>query len=605
MQSCDPPPQPPTEVTNDSESPQNIEETKIEIRRVSREESNRKYHPNRSYVIFKYTKTDTKYLHSIIKHNTWYWQDENQTCSVYHFADDNTAQEFMKEFDKNKVSSNFIILSGKEIDSDDMKEVPADEEGWTKVLKTERRPKPATNENPAAPTNSTNENPAKQQNTEQSSDNVIKIHNHLIKSGNPLYLKSVCTQHKITLPARQFYSHKLKLTTLEFADKKSALTFMEKIPTALFGDKASYELYTPKRQGQTPRDTTQDWNAVIRGVDPEIDIQDFEKEMKEHGIQFRKMNRIVTPNGDKTHMIRVFFEDENSTKQAIFNGITILGRRFKVEPPRVDARHLPCRNCGQYGHTANICKNSSVCFKCGGRPGSCTHPPYANIMFCATCRSNDHFTGQIRCRLYPRSSPAPDQARQLPLIKQNTTSPPRPSTVNFPAISQSVWTKNPLTDKPTAESNTTLSGDTENKTKEQADTNKTESLVEKLTQKLEKLEDVLSKVMKFTTTMMETYIDSKITTVLNQMIKFTTTIVHNATTPSQRQIVTNTANSTAKQIWVKRVQVVPLKNSIEIMVSDMREGLSRDFEQIINETINNPTQSPTTKESDPGTSITS
>ena len=46
-------------------------------------------------------------------------------------------------------------------------------------------------------------------------------------------------------------------------------------------------------------------------------------------------------------------------------------------------------------------------------------------------------------------------------------------------------------------------------------------------------------------------------------------------------------------------------NSIEIMVSDMREGLSRDFEQIINETVNNPTESPTTKETDPGTSITS
>ena len=198
-----------------------------------------------------------------------------------------------------------------------MKEVPGDEEGWTKVLKTERRPIPATNEDLATQSYTTNENPEKQQQTEQSSDNVINIHNHLTKSGNPLYLKSICTQHKITFPARQFYSHKLKLTTLEFADKKSALSFIEKIPTDLFGDKASYELYTPKRPGQAPRDTTQDWNPVIRGVDPEIDIQDFENEMKEHGIQFRKMNRIVTPNGDKTHMIRVSFEDENSTKQAI------------------------------------------------------------------------------------------------------------------------------------------------------------------------------------------------------------------------------------------------------------------------------------------------
>ena len=109
--------------------------------------------------------------------------------------------------------------------------------------------------------------------------------------------------------------------------------------------------------------------------------------------------------------------------------------------------------------------------------------------------------------------------------------------------------------------------------------------------------------MKFTTTTMGTYIDSKITAVLNQVIKFTTIIIHNATILLQRQIVKTSASNTAQQIWGKRVQVVPLKNSIETMVSDMRDSLRRDFDQIINETLNNPTQSETNEEIDAETRI--
>lgn len=152
-------------------------------------------------------------------------------------------------------------------------------------------------------------------------------------------------------------------------------------------------------------------------------------------------------------MIRIYFGDEDSAKTTIFNGVTILGRRYRVEPPRLGARHLPRRRCAQYGNSNADCKNQAICFKCGNHPGKCTHPPTANIMYCATCRNNDHYTGQIRFRLYPRSSPPPETQRPMPLIHQNVVSPPRPSTTNFPALNQCVWNKNPITNKQTKPTN--------------------------------------------------------------------------------------------------------------------------------------------------------
>ena len=70
-------------------------------------------------------------------------------------------------------------------------------------------------------------------------------------------------------------------------------------------------------------------------------------------------------------------------------------------------------------------------------------------MFCATCGSHEHYTGQIKCRLYPRSeAPPPKNTRPRPLPQQTQTSPQRPSSMEFPPLHQNVWTKNPITQKP-------------------------------------------------------------------------------------------------------------------------------------------------------------
>ena len=67
-----------------------------------------------------------------------------------------------------------------------------------------------------------------------------------------------------------------------FQRKSHAIKLIEKIQTQNFGDNASYELYKPIRPGQNARETTQDWNAVIRGVNPNTELEDFEKELVEH-----------------------------------------------------------------------------------------------------------------------------------------------------------------------------------------------------------------------------------------------------------------------------------------------------------------------------------
>ena len=74
-----------------------------------------------------------------------------------------------------------------------------------------------------------------------------------------------------------------------------------------FGNNATFELNKLSRPDSNPRNSTQDWNAVICGVDPEIDLVNFNRELEEHQIRFRKTMRITTASGDKTHMIRIFF----------------------------------------------------------------------------------------------------------------------------------------------------------------------------------------------------------------------------------------------------------------------------------------------------------
>ena len=87
---------------------------------------------------------------------------------------------------------------------------------------------------------------------------------------------------------------------------------------------------------------------------------------------------------------------------------------------------------------------------------------------------------------------------------------------------------------------------------------------------------------------LEKYIDEKLTAALDQVIKFTTTLVLNAVGPAQTRNVQSITNNTAKKLWKKRVQIVPLRNSMEIMVSDLANELREDINQLLRRNTTTP-----------------
>ena len=99
--------------------------------------------------------------------------------------------------------------------------------------------------------------------------------------------------------------------------------------------------------------------------------------------------------------------------------------------------------------------------------------------------------------------------------------------------------------------------------------------------------------MEVTMQKLEKYIDEKLTAALDQVIKFTTTLVLNAVSLAQTRNVQSITYNTAKKLWKKRVQIVPLCNSMEIMVSDLANELREDINQLLRRNTTTPTSQET------------
>ena len=199
----------------------------------------------------------------------------------------------------------------------------------------------------------------------------------------------------------------------------------------------------------------------------------------------------------------------------------------------MEARHIPCWKFGQYGHLKAECKNEAICIKCGGKPGACNHAFNANVLYCATCGDNDHYTGQVRCRLYPRNeTPQPDN-RPMPLPPQTTNSPQKPSATDFPALIQNVWKTRQAEQDLDCNTTETTPKDTSEKT---------------FTDKLhDTIKATMTEAMETTMRLVEEYVDEKITQAVDQMVKFTMTLVNNMIKAPQTQTLQQTANNTAKK----------------------------------------------------------
>ena len=113
-----------------------------------------------------------------------------------------------------------------------------------------------------------------------------------------------------------------------------------------------------------------------------------------------------------------------------------------------------------------------------------------------------------------------------------------------------------------------------------------------ITNRLEQsIERALGKCMQTTISMMEQYVDNRISQTIDQIIKFTMTVVNNVTKPPQMETLQQTANNTSKKLWRKRIQMVPERNSVDIliekMINDLRHELRHELNSITTHTFTN------------------
>ena len=85
--------------------------------------------------------------------------------------------------------------------------------------------------------------------------------------------------------------------------------------------------------------------------------------------------------------------------------------------------------------------------------------------------------------------------------------------------------------------------------------------------------------MQSTISMMEQYVDHRISQTIDQVIKFMMTVINNVTKPPQMETLQRTANNTIKKLWRKRVQMVPERNSIDILIE---KKMTNDLRQELN-----------------------
>ncbi|KAJ9598371.1 hypothetical protein L9F63_010945 [Diploptera punctata] len=235
---------------------------------------------------------------------------------LYHFRSSELMNNVINNIDSTKLTSNVYILEGEDIENaihditpkysseseydsseeenrdkqeekNDDRDINQNREGkWQTARQRNRKTRnnKETERNQPHITNTEVEKNLQQINSsdnpqkdDEQSENMIKIHEHSTKQGNPIFLKAILNRHDIKQPTRHFFASSTKITTLVFEDKFQTMKFLKEVPPDLFGEEASYELARPRKKTSPINNVTQHWNAVIRGVDTDIEITDFEK----------------------------------------------------------------------------------------------------------------------------------------------------------------------------------------------------------------------------------------------------------------------------------------------------------------------------------------
>ena len=403
------------------------------------------------------------------------------------------------------------------------------------------------------------------------------------RNHDPLSLRTLIRSKNLQISQPQnFHGFKSQTTTINFNTSEERALFTSKIESTNFGEKARYVEPALRKQPQTPHKV--DYNVVVRGVHPSIETDEFASELSAEGLKFKSILRIFTPTGERTHMMRIFFDDREATSLVLGSGIKFLGRSYRCEPPREQLRHIPCRRCCQYGHIDTNCTNPAKCHRCGGSPDKCTHKPHTNdIKHCSTCDNDDHYTGQVRCPLYPKDTqPTPPQRPNIPLV-----TPPHKNTqankIEWPGLIQNPnpsapWT--PLTNN----SNTNTNNETD-------DTPDTQDLANTVNPTTNTLSSLLTEFrldfdshLKKLVTKIEKYVQDTVNELEDRLITSLAVVTHNVINtknPDARTIV----NSMSKRLFNKRVVIAPIKDKIDIFVEKFRRELTTPREQTIGSEI--------------------
>ena len=431
---------------------------------------------------------------------------------------------------------------------------PTNKKYKTETLVDKEATQPQATPTPADHTDKTPQTKKPENNTQT----ALQILHHTDKSNNPIHIKTLSQQLRISLP-KTYWSEKTKTTTLVFHTEPDLKLFQTQITATTFGPLAKYHRPAP-RNTNTTQTPTREANVVVLGVNPEIDIEDIVTELRETGIDFSKVTRIRNSQGN-TPLIRIFSANTETIKTLLTKGLLIANRRYKVVPPKEDNRHLPCRRCQQYGHTHNICKNDSKCFRCGAINTKCTHTiNEARAIHCATCGGSDHYTGQMRCPLYPRDTPPPETPKHTPLIIQNRPpSPKKPSDFtaqDFPGLSTDNMTNTTEKITPTTYAATIT---------------KTQRTTEPV--------DIAINILQI---QMEDYINKKIEQLENRLIQYIAAVFKSTTTPEHRDNTNTALNSHSKKIFNKSVRVGKFGPSMDVYVTSMQE-VQNEFDSKLKE----------------------
>lgn len=177
------------------------------------------------------------------------------------------------------------------------------------------------------------------------------------------------------------------------------------------------------------------YKVIIRNLHHTTLISDISDALSELGHSTRRVTNIIK-NGHPCPLFLVEL-NPNTNNKDILNLSSILHTYVKVELPyRTKSGPPQCRNCQNYGHTANYCHHPPRCVKCGSDhlTEDCTKSKTSPAK-CALCMGN-HTSNYKGCQIFKallkrrkitQSKPQNPIPVPTSLHLQNTPPPPKTS----------------------------------------------------------------------------------------------------------------------------------------------------------------------------------